>query len=267
MTIQTSLLPGFTDGLFSLQGRTALVLGGHGEIARSIGAALADRGATTVFAARKLMECESLAHDIAATFGTPTDAVGCDIADEDQVRAAVAAVVDRFGAIDVLVNNAGTSWTGAPENIPLSGWNKVIQVNLTGAFVAAREAGRHMLERRRGAIISIASTGGLRSFTPGMAEIVPYTTSKAGLIHLSRDLAAQWADRGVRVNVIAPGQIESGMTLSLDHAVVSRVRSTIPMGRLGRSTELAGAVAYLASDAASYVTGQTLIVDGGLTLV
>ena len=262
-----SLAPGFLDRLLSLAGRTALILGGHGEIARAIGSALADRGAATVYAARKLDQCEALAGEIAAAFGTGSAAVACDIADEDQVRAAVEFAVARFGRLDILVNNAGTSWAGKPEDIPLSGWAKVMDVNVTGAFVAARAAARHMLARGSGSIISIASTGGLRSFPPEVAEIVPYTTSKAALIHLTRDLAAQWAARGVRVNAVAPGQIASGMTLTLSDGVASEVRSKIPMGRLGQPEELAGAVAFLASDASRYVTGQTLVVDGGLTLV
>lgn len=261
-----SLAKGFLNRLHSLDGRAALVMGGHGEIARAIGAALADAGANVLFAARKRAQCEALADDIASQFGVRTAAVACDIGSEDSVLETIEATVRAFGGLDILVNNAGTSWTGKPEHLPLSGWSKVIDVNLTGAFIAARSAARVMLASGRGSIISIASTGGFQSFTPDMAEIVPYTTSKAALVHLTRDLAAQWAARGVRVNAIAPGQVESGMTLTLDNAVVERVRAGIPMQRLGHSAELAGAVAFLASDAASYVTGQTLIVDGGLTL-
>ena len=267
MNSMDTLSRGFLDRLMSLKGQSALILGGHGEIARAIGSALADRGAATIYSARKLEQCEELAHDVAQRFGTQTAAIACDVADEEQVAAAMEFAVSKFGALDILVNNAGTSWSGRPEEIPLSGWNKVFDVNVTGAFLAARAAARHMLPRGRGSIVSIASTGGLRSFVPEMAEIVPYTTSKAALIHLTRDLAAQWARRGVRVNAIAPGQIESGLTLSLSDDVVAGVRNGIPMGRLGRPEELAGAIAYLSSDAARYVTGQTIVVDGGLTLV
>jgi gluconate 5-dehydrogenase len=264
---ESPLTSGFIGRLQSLEGRAALVIGGHGEIAHAIGAALADAGANVMFAARRLAQCEDLAATIAAQFTVRAEATACDASDEQAVDAAVSRVVDTFGALDILVNNAGTSRAGAPEDIPLSGWSKVIDVNLTGAFIAARAAARVMLPAGRGSIISVASTGGLKSFTPDMAQIVPYTTSKAALIHLTRDLAAQWAARGVRVNAIAPGQVESGMTLTLSEAVVDRVRAGIPMQRLGRAEELAGAVAFLASDAASYVTGQTLVVDGGLTLV
>ena len=257
---------GFLDRASSLSGRTALVFGGHGELARAIASALADRGANIALAARKLDQCAALADEIAAAFGVTALAFGCDITNEAQVRDTVAAVHARFSRLDILVDNAGASWSGAPEAIALAGWRKVVDVNLTGAFVAAREAARLMLTAGKGSIVFVASTGGLTSFTPDMAEIVPYTTTKAALIHLTRDLAAQWAARGVRVNAIAPGQMRSGLTLTVPADRVDAMRRAVPMQRLGEPGEVAGAVAYLVSDAASYVTGHTLVIDGGLTL-
>jgi gluconate 5-dehydrogenase len=266
MTEQASPGPGFLDRLSSLEGRAALVLGGHGELARAIGAALADRGARVAFAARKEALCAALAKEISGDFKVETLALACDVANEDQVRAAVAATHEKFGRLDILVNNAGASWSGAPESIPLAGWKKIVDVNLTGSFLAAREAGKLMLSQGQGAIVFIASTGGLTSFTPDMAEIVPYTTTKAAVIHLTRDLAAQWAARGVRVNAIAPGQMRSGLTLTVPEDRIEAMRRAVPMQRLGEPEEIAGAVAFLVSDAASYVTGQALVIDGGLTL-
>lgn len=260
------LTPGFLNRLGRLDGRVALILGGHGQMAHAMAAALADRGAQIALAARKQPQCQALAAEIGEVFGTRTLALACDIADESQVQATVARTAEMFGRLDILVNNAGTSWSGPPESIPLSGWSKVIDVNLTGAFVAAREAGRIMLAQGAGSIVNIASTGGLTSFTPDRAQIVPYTTSKAALIHLTRDLAAQWAGRGVRVNAIAPGQMVSGMTLTVPDETVAAMRADVPMHRLGQPEELAAAVAFLASDGASYLTGQTLVIDGGLTL-
>jgi gluconate 5-dehydrogenase len=259
--------PGFASRLFSLKGRVALVIGGHGEIAAAMAATLADLGADVVLAARKRALCQQLAQRIEQDFEVRSLALACDVADEAQVSETVAAAITQFGRLDVLINNAGTSWSGAPQDIPRSGWDKVMQVNLTGAFLASQAAARHMLERGSGSIINIASTGGMTSFMPNMAQIVPYTTSKAALIHLTADLAAQWAAQGVRVNAIAPGSFESGMLLSVDAARRDALCSRIPAGRLGVPVDLAGAVAFLASDASGYVTGQTLVVDGGGVLV
>tara|TARA_E500000305_G_C4002457_1_gene228133 strand:- start:664 stop:1464 length:801 start_codon:yes stop_codon:yes gene_type:complete len=262
----SSINPGFLGRLESLQGQSALLLGGHGELAHAMAAALADRGANIVLAARKLEKCQSLADTIAETFGVRTLALQCDIGNEESIVKAVATCVGELGSIDILLNNAGASWSSPAEELPLAGWQKVMDVNLTGSFLAAREAGRYMLEAGKGAIIFIASTGAFTSFTPDMAQIVPYTTSKAGLVHLTRDLAAQWASRGVRVNAIAPGQVRSGMTLTVPEDRIEVMRENIPMQRLGYPAEFAAAAAFLASDAASYMTGQTLIIDGGLTL-
>lgn len=258
---------GFTSKLFDLHGRTALIIGGHGGIAAALAATLADLGANVVLAARKLDLCADLAETTRREFGVQTLACACDIGVEEQVCAVVNMAVARFGALDVLVNNAGASWSGAPEDIPMCGWDKVVKVNLTGAFIACREAARHMLARGSGSIINIASTGGLMSFTPAMGRVVPYTTTKAAVIHLTADLAAQWAGQGVRVNAIAPGSFESGLLLGIDEERREALRARIPMERLGTPLDLAGALAYLASDAACYVTGQTLVVDGGGILV
>ncbi len=264
--METPFEPGFLDRMGSLSGRTALIFGGHGELAHAIAAALADRGAAVALAARKLDQCKALADAISVHFGVATLALACDITEEAQVKAAVTTTLETFGRLDIMIDNAGASWSGTPQDIPLSGWQKIVNVNLTGAFVAAREAARPMLSQGKGSIIFVASTGGLSSFTPDRAEIVPYTTTKAAMIHLARDLGAQWAGRGVRVNAVAPGQMRSGLTLSVDKDTVAAMRRDVPMQRLGDPHEIASAIAYLASDASSYVTGQTLVVDGGLTL-
>jgi gluconate 5-dehydrogenase len=255
---------GFTGRLFELRGRTALIIGGHGEIAAAMAATLADLGANVVLAARKLDLCAGLAASIEREFRVATLACACDIGVEEQVRATIDATLARFGRLDILINNAGASWSGAPQDIPLSGWNKVVQVNLTGSFIACREAARHMLERGDGSIINVASTGGMMSFTPEMGQVVPYTTTKAAVIHLTADLAAQWA---AQVNAVAPGSFESGLLLGIDEQRRDQLRARVPMGRLGAPLDLAGAIAFLASDASRYVTGQTLVVDGGAILV
>jgi gluconate 5-dehydrogenase len=258
--------PGFLDRLHDLTGRVALIIGANGEIGRAIASGLASRGCRLSLAARKLDRCQSLAEQVEAGFGTAVTTRACNVEAEGDIQSVVAETVAAHGRLDILVYNAGTNWASPPEDLPLSKWEKVIDVNLTGAFVASREAAKVMLPTGKGSIVHIASTGAFQSFTPAVAQIVPYTTSKAALVHLTRDLAAQWAARGVRVNAVAPGSIASGLTLTVPDDRLAVVKGSIPAGRLGEPHEVAGAVAFLASDAASYITGQTLVVDGGMTL-
>jgi len=255
--------PGFVAELFRMDGQVALVTGGHGDLAEAIACTLADLGCTVVLAARKLEQCESLAARTAARFGSRIEGERCDVTDEASVDALVEAVVARHGRLDVLVNNAGASWWGLPHEIPASGWRKVIDVNLTGTFLCSRSAARQMIPRGRGSIVNVASTGAFLSYRPEDGQVVPYTTSKAAVVHLTRDLAAQWASHGLRVNAIAPGSVESGMTNTLDEAYRSKLAGAILLGRLGTPIEVAGVVATLASSAGSFITGQTYVIDGG----
>lgn len=261
-----SLGKGFTADLFRLQGKVALIMGGRGELARAMGATLADLGCAVAFASRKVADCEEIARDIAARFGTPTLGLQCDIADEDGVAATVAAVVAQLGGLDVLVNNAGASWWGLPQDIPAAGFRKVMDVNVTGTFLSSRHAARHMIANGGGSIINIASVGAFLSYRPDEGQVVPYTTSKAAIVHLTADLAAQWADHGIRVNAIAPGSIETGMTGTLTDDVRAKLLNGILLRRFGRAEEMAGALALLASAAGSFITGQTILVDGGQSL-
>jgi gluconate 5-dehydrogenase len=240
--------------------------GGHGELAYAMAATLADLGCDLVLASRKQDKCEELAAELRSTFGRKVTALRCDVAKEEEVVATVAETVSRHGHLDVLVNNAGTSYWGPPEEIPLKGWQKVMDVNLTGTFLSCREAAKVMMTRNRGSIINVASVGAYLSYRPSEAQIVPYTTSKAAIVHLTQDLAAQWAAKGLRVNAIAPGQVESGMTYTLDETTRQGVVDSILMHRIGHPREVAAVLATLASDAGSFITGQTYVVDGGQVL-
>jgi gluconate 5-dehydrogenase len=253
---------------FDLTGRTAIVTGGHGELAEAISGALAQLGCSVTLAARRVANCEDLAHRLEQAYGVRTLALAADVSDEDDVERLVSTTRSQLGGVDVVVNSAATFWAAAPEDVPTAkGWRRVLDVNLTGAFLVCRTAGREMLAQGRGSIINMSSSGGLMSFLPEAGSTLSYTTTKGALINLTRDLAAQWAHRGVRVNAIAPGSMDGGMTHSIPDERQERMVSLIPMRRQGRPEELQGAIAYLASDASSYVTGAVLVVDGGQTIV
>jgi gluconate 5-dehydrogenase len=253
---------------FDLGGRVAVITGGHGDLAEAIAGVLAELGCALVLAARNAGPCEALAERLAAAHGVPATALAADVTREADVDRLIATATERFGRLDVLVNSAATFWSAPAEDVPLErGWQRVLDVNLTGAFLACRAAGRAMLRAGRGSIVNVAATGGIKSFPPEVGPNLSYMVSKAAVIKLTRDLAAQWGARGVRVNAVAPGSIAGGMMRSLPEDRLAPMLAQIPMRRQGRPDELRGAVAYLASDASSYVTGSVLVVDGGQSIV
>jgi gluconate 5-dehydrogenase len=248
--------------LLDLSGKTAIVTGGGSGIGRQMAEGLAEAGANLVLCARKVERCEAAAEEL-AQFGVRTLAVACDVRDPEQVESVVARTREQVGSVDVLVNNAGTVWGAWPEDMPLEGWQKVIDVNLTGVFLFAQAAGRAMIEQRSGgAIVNIASVAGLHGAPAEVVNTVVYHASKGGVIAFTRDLAWKWARHGIRVNAIAPGWFPSDMSkFVLDHA--EGLDQRIPLGRFGGEDDLKGAVVFLASQASAFVTGHTLVVDGG----
>ncbi len=249
--------------LFDLTGKTAIVTGGATGIGRQMAEGLAEAGAAVVLCARDGARCEAVAAEIAAATGVEALGLACDTRDKEAVEAMVAATLDHHGAIDVLVNNAGTTWAAAPEDTPLEGWQKVIDVNLTGVFLCSQAVGRHMLARGSGKIVNIASVMAGRGAPAEQVDAIAYNTSKAGVVNFTRDLAVKWAPRGVYVNAIAPGWFPSIMSdIVLDDRGDLLVEQ-IPLGRVGGPDELKGAVVFLSSPASDFVTGHTLAVDGG----
>lgn len=240
----------------------AIITGASRGLGRALAAGLADAGWRLVVDARGADDLAAAVDEISSG---EIVAVPGDVTDAAH-RLALLAAADRLGGLDLLVNNAGASWWGLPQDIPLKGWRKVMDINVTGTFLACRHAARHMIANGGGAIVNIASVGAFISYRPEDGQVVPYTTSKAAIVHLTSDLAAQWAGHGIRVNAIAPGSIETGMTETLDPAIQDKTRAGILLGRFGRPEEVSGTLALLASDAGSFITGQTFLVDGGQSL-
>jgi NAD(P)-dependent dehydrogenase (short-subunit alcohol dehydrogenase family) len=246
------------SGLFDLGGKVAIVTGGGSGIGRQMAEGLAEAGAELVLCARRIERCE----EAAAAMPTRAIALRCDVSDKASVEEVVQRTVDEFGRVDILVNNAGTAWGSPPEDIPLEGWQKVVDVNLTGVFLCAQAAGRVMIERGGGKIVNIASVAGLHGAPAEVMNALPYNATKGGVISLTRDLAWKWARHNINVNAIAPGWFPSEMS----NFVLDRnpdLASRIPLGRFGGSDDLKGAAVFLASRASDYVTGHTLVVDGG----
>lgn len=250
--------------LFDLSGKTAIVTGGSRGIGKEMAEGLAEAGANLMLCARR----EEWLNETVAEFASRGFAVAgkvCDVAKADDVQAVVDETVSKFGSVDVLINNAGISWGAMPEEMTVEQWQKVIDVNLTGCFLMAQAAGRQMLKQCSGSIINIASIAGLTSSANG-PFYAGYVASKSGLIGLTRELAASWGRRGIRVNAIAPGFFHSRLADAVIDIYERSIQENNVIPRVGNEGELKGVVVFLASDASSYVTGQTIAVDGGMTV-
>jgi gluconate 5-dehydrogenase len=250
--------------LFSLAGKVALVTGGSRGLGLEIAEGLGEAGARVAITARReqwLASAEAHLRDR----GIEVLAVACDVAQPAAIEALVERVTGHFGAIDVLVNNAGISWGAPPESMPLERWQQVLTVNATAPFLLARAAAPAMMRRGGGVIINIASVAGLIGTDPRVLDAVGYAASKGALIAMTRDLAVKWAGHNIRVNAIAPGFFRTRMSEPIIEHHAAELESATPMRRIGREGELKGVAVFLASDAASYVTGQVLAVDGGMT--
>jgi NAD(P)-dependent dehydrogenase (short-subunit alcohol dehydrogenase family) len=246
--------------IFDLTGKTALVTGAGRGLGRSMAVALASAGADIVLAARTSADLEAVAGEISA-HGRTALCVPTDVTQPDQVDRLVAAAEDRFGAIDILINNAGMNLRKPVLDISIEEWDQVLNLNLRSYFLVSRAVGRHMVERGSGRVINITSIFG----AVALASQGPYATSKGGISQLTKVLAIEWAPHNVTVNCIGPTYFETEMTRPLYQDPERRtfIESRTPMGRWGQPDELAGAVIFLASDAAGYITGQTIFIDGG----
>ncbi len=245
---------------FSLEGKIALVTGGSQGIGESIAKALASAGAHVVVAARGEEKAAAVAGAIAAA-GGKAEALRLDVGDPASVAAAFKAVVERHGKLDILVNNAGITDDGLILRMSKESWDRVLATDLTGVFLCAQEAAKVMLKKRvPGRIVNITSVVGLM----GNAGQTNYAAAKAGVVGFTKALAREIGSRGITVNAVAPGYIETSMTDVLNEDQKKALVGQIALGRLGTGADVAAAVVYLASDAAAYVTGTCLNVSGGL---
>jgi len=247
--------------LFDLTGRVAIVTGGSIGLGRQMAEGLAEMGADLVLCARKKEPCEKAAEEL-QKLGVKTLGLACDVRNQAAIQEVVETTVSRFGRIDILINNAGTSWGAPVEEMRLENWNKVIETNLTGTFLFSQAVGRIMIGQRRGKIINLASVAGLRGAPPEF-QAIGYHASKGGVITFTKDLACKWAMHNINVNAIAPGWFPTNMSEVVIERNKELLRKKIPMGRFGNEHDLKGAAVFLASDASDFVTGHVLVVDGG----
>lgn len=246
-----------------LKGKTALITGGARGIGAAITAALAAQGANVaVIYAGSQEKAEALCAQCAQDHGVQAQAYQCDVADFAAAKAVVAQVKKDFGTVDILVNNAGITRDGLLMMMKEADFDAVISANLRGTFLCMKAVARTMMKQRYGRIVNLSSVVGLR----GNAGQVNYAASKAGVIGMTKSLAKELASRGVTVNAVAPGFIDTDMTAAMPEAAKTATLASIPMQRLGAPEDIAKAVAFLASDGAAYITGQVIAVDGGMAM-
>jgi len=250
--------------LLDLSGKVALVTGGSRGLGLQIAEALAEMGAKIAISARKKDELDQAV----SRLGGEASAFVCDIGKREAIAPLADAVLKKFGRVDILVNNAGATWGAPAETHPLEAWDKLVSVNLSGAFVLTQiVAAKSMIPARWGRIINVASIAGLIGQDPRFAPTAAYTATKHGLVGLTRQLAAEWGVHGITVNAICPGFFPSKMTQATLETTGAQIREWTPNRRLGNDEDLKGLAVLLASEAGRHITGQAIAVDGGATIV
>ncbi len=250
--------------LFNLTGRIAIVTGGSRGLGLEIAEGLAEAGAALMLCARREEWLTPAVSELRAR-GVSVEGELCDVSNPADVQRVVDATVRTFGRVDILINNAGLSWGAPAETMALDKWHKVIEANLTGAFLFSQSTGREMLKQRYGRIVNIASVAGLHGAVNG-PHYAGYAASKAGLMGLTRELAAEWGRQGIRVNAIAPGFFHSRLADAAIPLAEPGIKAYSPIPRVGDPGELKGVAVFLAADASNYITGQVIVVDGGRTI-
>jgi NAD(P)-dependent dehydrogenase (short-subunit alcohol dehydrogenase family) len=246
----------------SLTGKVAIITGSTKGIGRGIAEGMALSGANVVVVSRNQQECDAVAAEL-QKHAVQAIGIKTDVTNMQEVEELVRKTVDTFGRIDILVNNAGSAITKKAENLTEEDWDRVINIDLKAVFFCAQLVGRQMIQQKSGKIINLASILGL----VGEKQVLPYCVAKGGVIQMTKALALEWARYNIQVNAICPGYIITPMNATelSQEKIYKHITGKIPMNRLGEVNELAGAAVFLASDAANYMTGQTMTIDGGWT--
>ncbi|MBY0497029.1 MAG: 3-oxoacyl-ACP reductase FabG [Cyanobacteria bacterium] len=250
--------------LYDLTDRVAIVTGGSRGLGEEMAEGLAEAGCKLMICARRQEWLGPTMENFRARAFKVAGMI-CDVSEPREVQDVVDSTMETYGKIDILINNAGIAWAAEPEKMPLDKWQKVLDVNLTGTFLFSQSAGKEMLKAGSGCIINIASIAGMVG-SVSTSHWAGYAASKAGIVGLTRELAATWARNGIRVNAIAPGYFHSRLADPAIEKAEPQIKATSPIPRVGEAGELKGVAVFLASDAASYITGQTIVVDGGRTI-
>jgi gluconate 5-dehydrogenase len=253
--------------LLDLSGRVALVTGGSRGLGLQIAEALGECGAKVAISARKQDELQEAKRRLSSQ-GVHCESFVCDIGKRADIPGFAEAVLKQFGKIDILVNNAGATWGAPAEDHPLEAWDKLVNVNLTGAFLLTQLVGkRSMIPAKWGRVINVASIAGLMGQDPRIVRTIAYNATKGGLVNFTRALAAEWGQYGITVNAICPGFFPSKMTRATLDSLAKLILETTPNHRLGNDDDLKGLAVLLASEASRHITGQAIAVDGGATVI
>ncbi|MFJ7889313.1 SDR family oxidoreductase [Lysinibacillus xylanilyticus] len=252
--------------LFSLKGKTAIVTGGGRGLGAQIAQGFAEAGANIVLCSRKVEACEAVAAEL-AELGVQTLALACDVTKPEDIANVVSKTLESFGQIDILVNNSGASWGTPAVEMPYEAWQKVFDVNVNGTFLMSQAVGKIMLEQKSGKIINIASVAGLGGTLPDFMDTIGYNASKGAVITLTKDLAVKWGPYGVNVNAIAPGFFPTKMSKVLIERGQDYLMGVTPLKRLGSENDLKGVALFLAAAASDYITGDVIVVDGGMSSI
>jgi gluconate 5-dehydrogenase len=248
--------------LFDLTGKTAIVTGGGRGLGEQIAEGFAEAGANVVLCSRKEAACAGVAAKL-GKLGAGTLALKCDVSNQEEVNRVVQAAVDKFGRIDILVNNSGASWGAPVEEMPLEAWQKVMNVNVTGTFLMSQAVGKIMLEQGAGKIINIASVAGLKGSNPKVMNAIGYNASKGAVITFTKDLAVKWGPRGIHVNAIAPGFFPTKMSKGILDKGGEAILEGTPLRKFGTENDMKGVALFLAAPASDFITGEIVVVDGG----